>query len=111
MTDGITPETTGAGQSMEAAIEEMRQKLREIEKGQLRIIDDAKRRGVERSKAEWHKFREKLRELFANDDTVLTRRKCNTCGYSWMDKYGKPDCPKCFAKMDDGIGSPKKKGS
>lgn len=30
------------------------------------------------------------------------KRTCTTCGYTWIDKYGKPQCPKCFRDMTDG---------
>merc|ERR1719240_413022 len=32
-----------------------------------------------------------------------SRRSCKICFYSWVDKYGKPQCPKCFSPMNDGF--------
>merc|ERR1719484_239232 len=39
----------------------------------------------------------------AEERTVKScKRTCTTCGYSWIDKYAKADCPKCFSPMTDG---------
>lgn len=35
----------------------------------------------------------------------LKRRTCPICGFRWLDKYRKMECPKCLMPLDDGVAS------